>query len=307
MELIRSAPVQRLKRIRQGGASYLVNPKWNVTRYEHSVGVMLLIRKLGGSLEEQIAGLLHDVSHTAFSHVIDYVLQRKDEDYHESIFMDVINRSEIPAILADYGFDSQAVFQAEWGLLERPLPELCADRIDYTLRDMWTYGIISSAEVQRFLASLTVHEGLICVDSIEAAEWFADTFYKEVIEFFLHPLNVYGYDRLAEALTLALQKGVLSEQDLMGDDETVLHKMKNAGDREIGRILSQIHPEVEVEENEADYDLHRKLKERVIDPAVLFPDGTRKRASVCSPFVGERTQSARQKAAKGVRVKVLRS
>lgn len=72
-DLIQSKPVQRLKGIHQGGASYLVNPKWNVTRYEHSMGVMLLIRRLGGSIEEQIAGLLHDVSHTAFSHVIDFV------------------------------------------------------------------------------------------------------------------------------------------------------------------------------------------------------------------------------------------
>ncbi|MFP9052094.1 HD domain-containing protein, partial [Enterococcus faecalis] len=81
-ELIKSAPVQRLKGIYQGGASFLVNRKWNVTRYEHSIGVMLLIKKLGGTIEEQIAGLLHDVSHTAFSHVVDVVFENQAEDYH---------------------------------------------------------------------------------------------------------------------------------------------------------------------------------------------------------------------------------
>ena len=85
-ELIVSKPVQRLKGIHQGGASYLVNEKWDVTRFDHSIGVMLLIKALGGSLEEQIAGLLHDVSYTAFSHVIDFVLDCKDEDYHEKIY-----------------------------------------------------------------------------------------------------------------------------------------------------------------------------------------------------------------------------
>ncbi|AIE78503.1 Deoxyguanosinetriphosphate triphosphohydrolase [Bacillus cereus] len=69
-ELIVSKSVQRLKGMHQNGASYLINGKWNVTRFDHSVGVMLLIKKLGGSVEEQIAGLLHDVSHTAFSHVM---------------------------------------------------------------------------------------------------------------------------------------------------------------------------------------------------------------------------------------------
>ncbi len=36
-ELIFSHPVQRLKGVYQGGASYVVNQKWNVTRYEHSI------------------------------------------------------------------------------------------------------------------------------------------------------------------------------------------------------------------------------------------------------------------------------
>lgn len=67
-DLVNSRLLQRLKGIHQAGAAYLVWPKWNVTRFEHSIGVMLLIRRLGGSLEEQAAGLLHDVSHTAFSH-----------------------------------------------------------------------------------------------------------------------------------------------------------------------------------------------------------------------------------------------
>lgn len=57
--LIESNAMQRLKGVHQGGASFLVHENWNVTRYEHSVGVMLLIRQLGGSVEEQIAGLLH--------------------------------------------------------------------------------------------------------------------------------------------------------------------------------------------------------------------------------------------------------
>ena len=51
-ELINTKEFQRLKNIHQGGASYLVNPNWNVTRYEHSVGTMLLIKKMNGTIEE---------------------------------------------------------------------------------------------------------------------------------------------------------------------------------------------------------------------------------------------------------------
>ncbi|MGL5642811.1 MAG: HD domain-containing protein, partial [Paraclostridium sp.] len=73
IELINCDAVQRLKYIHQVGATYLIKEELNVNRLEHSIGVMLLIRMLGGSLKEQIAGLLHDISHTAFSHVIDFV------------------------------------------------------------------------------------------------------------------------------------------------------------------------------------------------------------------------------------------
>ncbi|MEH6979544.1 HD domain-containing protein, partial [Bacillus pseudomycoides] len=144
-ELILSKPVQRLKGVHQAGASYLINEKWNVTRFDHSVGVMLLIKKLGGSVEEQIAGLLHDISHTAFSHVIDFVFDNKDEDYHEKIYSTVIKNSEIPGILAKYDYNYEDILfdDSKWTLLEQSAPDLCADRVDYTLRDMYEYGYIS--------------------------------------------------------------------------------------------------------------------------------------------------------------------
>ena len=123
-DLVFSKPVQRLKGIHQGGASYLVNKEWNVTRYEHSVGVMLLVRKLGGTLQEQIAGLLHDVSHTAFSHVIDFVLKNESEDFHEEIFEETIMDSEIPSILKQYGYSIEEIIQGDHSLLEQPLPLL---------------------------------------------------------------------------------------------------------------------------------------------------------------------------------------
>jgi HD superfamily phosphohydrolase len=78
-----------LRGIHQGGAIVLANPAINHTRFDHSVGVMLLIRHLGGSLREQLAGLLHNVSHTDFLHLIDYVLDMTGEDYHEQRYEEV--------------------------------------------------------------------------------------------------------------------------------------------------------------------------------------------------------------------------
>ena len=118
-ELINTKEFQRLKNIHQGGASYLVNPNWNVTRYEHSVGTMLLIKKMNGTIEEQIAGLLHDISHTAFSHVVDFALNKSNEDYHEEIYEKIIENSGIPEILIKHGYDYKDILYNEqkWTIL----------------------------------------------------------------------------------------------------------------------------------------------------------------------------------------------
>ncbi len=220
--LINSAPVQRLKGVHQAGAAYLVEETWDVSRFEHSIGVMLLIRKLGGSVEEQIAGLLHDVSHTAFSHVVDTVFDNRAEDYHEQIFDSVVRHSEIPDILETYGYCCEDLLDdSRWTLLERPSPELCADRVDYTLRDMYRYGKITKEEVERFLEELVVVDGSMYVSSVDAGEWFVETYYKEVIDFFLDPLNIYSYDRLAEVLKLAMGEGILTTDDFLLEDEAM--------------------------------------------------------------------------------------
>ena len=100
------------------------------------MGVMLLLHKLGASVEEQVAGLLHDVPHTAFSHVIDFVFRTEKHNFHELHHERVIMGSEIQGILDKHGFDVKRILdEHKFPLLEKDLPDLCADRVDYTLRD----------------------------------------------------------------------------------------------------------------------------------------------------------------------------
>jgi uncharacterized protein len=304
--IIGTKPVQRLKGIHQGGASYLVNPKWNVSRYEHSIGVMLLIRKLGGSVQEQIAGLLHDVSHTAFSHVIDFALENSMEDYHEKIYRRVIEESEIPSVLGDFGFNWEDLLldDSHWTLLEQHAPELCADRIDYTLRDMYRYGYISSKEVRSFLNELIVINGRICLGNVKAAQWFVQIYIKEVIGFFMDSLNIFGYDRLASALKLALNKGVICLDDLLRTDDEVLTLIKSSKDSKIKRIINQIHEDVIVKEDPLDYNLHRKTKPRLIDPSVRQGNELVK-ASVLSKKIKDINEAAARKMTEGIYIKVV--
>ncbi|PFF06341.1 hypothetical protein CN315_20480 [Bacillus cereus] len=305
-ELIVSKSVQRLKGIHQNGASYLINENWNVTRFDHSVGVMLLIKKLGGSVEEQIAGLLHDVSHTAFSHVIDYIFDNSNESYHEEIFSSVVKNSEIPAILAKYGYNYEDILldDSKWTLLERSAPELCADRVDYTLRDMYTYGYISLEEVHSFLEDVIAVEGKMVLQSIEMADWFTETYYKEVIDFFMKPMNIYGNDMLAKTLKLAIHKKIIQADDFLLEDDELILKLKQCSDPEVHALVSKVHPNVKVKEDRNDFDLQQKNKVRLIDPPLLH-DGKVIHSSVVSENIRKMSEVAYEKAVRGMYVKVI--
>ena len=305
-ELISSKSMQRLKGIHQNGASYLVNEKWNVTRFDHSVGVMLLVKKLGGSVEEQIASLLHDVSHTAFSHVIDYVFDNEDESYHEEIFSSVVKNSEIPAILAKHGYNYEDILldDSKWTLLDRSAPELCADRVDYTLRDMYTYGYISLEEVHRFLEDIIAVEGKMVLQSIEMAEWFTETYYKEVIDFFMKPMNIYGNDMLVKTLKLALHKKVIHADDFLLEDDELISKLQQCNDSEVHALLRKVHPNVKVKEDRDNYELYQKNKVRLIDPPLLR-EGEVIPASVVSENIRQMSDIAYEKAVRGMYVNVI--
>ncbi len=306
-DLVNSRLLQRLKGVHQAGAAYLVCPKWNVTRYEHSIGVMLLIRRLGGSLKEQAAGLLHDVSHTAFSHVSDYVFKNEKEDYHEQLFHKQIAESDIPAILKKHQIDVNEIVGniEKWPLLEQPAPHLCADRIDYTLRDLYTYRFISLQEAHHFLEQLIVKDGKIVVQSLAAAEWFIEAYNKETIEFFMEPRNVYANWKISEALRLALECNVINEWDLLAEDDQLLKKLNKSGDEQIRRLLAETSPGVCVKEATGEYDHYRKNKVRIVDPLVDV-GGTFVPVSKRSKKAADLISKAREKAEKGIYLKVMR-
>ncbi|WP_180955187.1 HD domain-containing protein [Peribacillus deserti] len=303
LDILETGAVQRLKNIHQGGASYLVNPEWNVTRYEHSVGVMLLIRKLGGSIREQIGGLIHDISHTAFSHVIDLVMKNKDQDYHDKIFPDIFSTSEIPGILQKHGYAPDEILPIDqWPLLEKPLPDLCADRIDYTLRDLVTYNKITIEEAASFLRELTLQENKICISHIDAAEWFVETYYREVIDFFLDPLNVLGYAVLSDVLSEALLRQILTVSELGKNDAEVWKTLTSSKDPVIQAKIGRLSKDMV--EDERNFHYHTKKKIRIIDPLVYHKNGIR-RGSEISRKITCLNEEALRRSQKGVYIRLV--
>ncbi|WP_316737652.1 HD domain-containing protein [Pedobacter aquatilis] len=226
-DLLNTDAVKRLAGIHQSGAIYLVNPDICHTRLEHAIGVMLLIRKLGGSELEQIAGLLHDISHTAFSHVGDYVFNNTNEDYHEKVFAEILYNSEIPDVLLKYGYSANEIIHGKFDILEQPIPSLCADRLDYTLRDAFYAGLISRQRAVEFLKSVTLKDGKIALHSENEVLWINEHFKKLNDEFFNLPLYLYANGKMAELIKSFLVNGILQEKDLFKTDTLLLNKIRS--------------------------------------------------------------------------------
>ena len=100
--IIDTVEMQRLRRIRQLGFSYLVYPGANHTRFEHSLGVYhlmnLLLDRLEVAKEEEqeliVASLIHDIGHGPYSHVTEPVIKKITGNSHEDI-EDVIFKQEV--------------------------------------------------------------------------------------------------------------------------------------------------------------------------------------------------------------------
>ena len=264
-EIINTRIFKRLKNIYQSGGGYLVNDLWNVNRQEHSIGTMILSLKFNGNIEEQIKALLHDISHTAFSHVIDYVLKNENEDYHEKIQKNFLNDEELVSILRKYNLNIKRIMLKNYSFLDNELPELSFDRIDYTLRDLFRQKRISHKDVREIVNNLAVYQNKLCFNSLEIGKWFQKLYFQEVVEYFQDPLNMYINTMLCNLLTSALNEEIIQLQDFNFTDEYIIKKINSSSKKK----------ELEDIINKKKFDEFLLLKEKIkvkkrcIDPYIL--------------------------------------
>jgi uncharacterized protein len=309
VELIESAPLQRLKEINQYGASFYRFPHLTTTRFEHSVGVYYILRKLGAPTLEQISGLLHDAPHTAFSHVSDIVFEDAAQAFHDRFHEKILFGSEIPRILKLHGFSVWKLLnKSNFHLAETDLPDLCADRIDYFFRDCVTDKQLDLRDARAMLEDMTTHEGEIVFNTQSLAKQFAMTYRAANEKLWANPLQSALYYLLSSAMKVALEDGVLTFEDLFTTDQEVAAKMRASNNPEILKYLNDMD-HITVEEDARDYDYHIRPKIRLVDPFVLVEkDGatTHERLSELDPTVKESNDAFIAQKSKGYFMRVVK-
>jgi uncharacterized protein len=172
-----TAPMQRLRYVRQLGHAFLVYPGATHTRFEHALGAYHLTRRALASLEERgelggvpeedrlsarLAALLHDIGHYPFSHA----LEEAGFPHHEQLGVARLAREPLAAELARTGAAGLAGRIGAFITGQSPSPlrglisgSLDLDKIDYLSRDARMCGVpYGAVDVDRLLASLTLIE-----------------------------------------------------------------------------------------------------------------------------------------------------
>ena len=228
MDLIDTAPFQRLRRIRQLGPAFLTFHGAESSRFTHSLGVLHLARQALGHLEQQApelaehrgvlyaAALLHDVGHGPLSHTGEEMYGLRHEHWSGRLIRE---HPDLRDRLEAFGDGTAGAVAAllEQGRYGQPAiqslvsSQLDCDRLDYLLRDSYSTGTsYGQLDLERILAalclapdgSLAIHpKGLMAVEHYLVVR---NLMYRSVYN---HRLNVVSNWLLSQAIATARQLG----------------------------------------------------------------------------------------------------
>jgi len=251
-EVIDTAPVQRLRRIRQLSGAEYVYPAATHTRFEHSLGAMylagLICDNVPLGLEEadaemlKLAALLHDLGHGPFSHIFDPILIKYLKKTHEDITVWLIRESEVKEILSAQ-LDADKISRLAVGALrdkERPFLDQVissafdVDKMDFVARDSYHTGAeYGYTDMFRLIYTMDVINNSLAVSSTALAtlEAFLLARLESFKTIYFHKASRAAQIMLVHALEKARHELNLTsfttvEDYLALDDYHVWHQLK---------------------------------------------------------------------------------
>ena len=278
VRLVDTPAYQRLRWIRQLGPTNLVYPGANHTRHEHCMGTCHVVGRIADSIgldshDKQlasVAGLLHDLGHSPFSHLGDEVAGLED---HVIRTTKLVSDTEISDILSEEGIASKEVneiIQGDHKLGPLVSGDLDGDRLDYLVRDAHYTGVSTGVDAGRLITTMTmvdenlvVHQGgLPAVEALLTARF---AMYPTV---YFHPFVRGAELMLARAANSAISSNKFTYDDFVTfTDHKFLSELDRAGgfpqktvkDFENRRIVK---PAVSITKKQAeDSGLNRSSKE----------------------------------------------
>lgn len=279
IELIKSPEMQRLKKINQYGIDYYAYKPEIYTRFQHSICVYLLTKKYAASLKEQVAALLHDVSHTFCSHSLDFLLKEdlRMDSYQDDILDIFLQNSSIKGILEKYKLTTKDVSNknSQFKILDQPVPDLCTDRIEYNLYGGFVEGILTPFEIKTILADLKFENGLWHFDTVSSARLLA------YFALYLTDTRLAGYDNAArnsiftKILEHAFELNIITCDDIHSStDDVIWSRLRTCNDSFINSMLTKLADITKFYTlDKQNYDVLNYPKFRAVDPFIKTEKG----------------------------------
>ena len=296
-DLARTGAMERLRQVGMDcGCEYTSFPLFHrgrpSSRWEHSLGVGLIVWHFTGDRTQAAAGLLHDVSTPVFAHVVDflrrdYVGQSATEAGTEAIILgsrqlrEALERWDIrPEDVVDYH---------RYPVADNDVPGLSADRLEYTLRNFLQYGVRSMEQAAAFYADLRVGRSERGEDELMfgEAELAADFARAALVNarVYVSDEDRFSMEYLARLLRQGLEAGVLEQADLYTTEPQVIARLEAAPETAaLWSAFRAFSRGLRAAERPQGGDWFRvSAKKRYIDP---YTEG-RGRASALSRAAGE--------------------
>lgn len=260
-ELINTPEFQRLRRIRQLGTTYMTFHGAEHSRFNHSLGVYEIMRRIiekfmdQASWEEEdrllclSAALLHDIGHGPFSHSFEKVFDTDHEEWTQAIILGETKVNQIlHKISSDFPQKVSEVIGKTYDnkfIISLISSQIDVDRMDYLLRDAYYTGVnYGNFDIERILRVMRPHEeyAVIKHSGMHAVEDYIMSRYQMYWQVYFHPVtrsaevilgkilhrakHLYhtGYTfKQKPTLLVSLFEEKLGLQDYLQLDEAIIH------------------------------------------------------------------------------------
>ncbi len=301
IELLHHPIMQRIKKVEHLGPLAFFNLTPHSNRYDHCVGVMLLVRKAGEPIIAQAAALLHDASHTAFSHLADYLfgkisLEKSHQDDIHTAFLESMN---LEPLIEKYGYTLEDLNpeNESYKALDCKLPDICADRIQYNLQVGVKCKKLTHEQARQIYQDVSFKDNVWFFQDQQLARLFCNTAIDIVYNVYDHPFNCALYHTFANILKKAIELDLITYDTVQYEtDEYIMSILTECKDFKIQTLLKQCYTIYE------QFTLHaygsgtinHKARCRAFDPYITQPNGSLKRLTEVDPVYKSNFEQCKQ-------------
>lgn len=251
-------------------------------RYEHSIGVALIVWNFTKDKKQAIAGLYHDLASPSFSHVIDYLHgDYEKQEYTESYTEKAIrNSKEIMVLLKRDNIDVDEIKDCHiYPIADNDTPQLSADRLEYSLSDgLTTQDAFTIESINKIYKDLKVLKNEYGKDElgfghIDIAEEYVERASKLWRLFSGNPENCMVMHFWKDILKLMISQKYISENDLYTRSEMEITEIiQNCPNKVIANAFEIFSKSEKVERSDVllqdRYCIPTKTKKRYNNPLV---------------------------------------